>query len=53
MLKMDREELANKAYKIMYFDFAGTKSEKEIWKAIAETDDDALYQFVSERYMNE
>lgn len=46
---MNREEMANKAYKIMYFDFAGNKTEKEIWQAIAETDDDSLYDFLMER----
>lgn len=42
---MTRKELASEAYKIIRADFGNEKTEKEIWKAIAETSDDELYNF--------
>ena len=42
---MTRKELANEAYTTIRKELGNEKSEKEIWKAIAETSDDELYNF--------
>lgn len=36
---MTRAELANEMFKVLKKDFGNIKSDKELWKAIAETDD--------------
>lgn len=43
---MTRKKLASEAYKIIWADLGNEKSEKEIWKAIAETDDYSLIEYI-------
>lgn len=47
---MTRKELAQDAYEILKKDFGGEVSEKELWKHIAETDDQSLLDFVVVRF---
>lgn len=49
---MNREELANELYKVMKKDLGSIKSDKEIWKAIAETDDQTCLNELSRRKNN-
>lgn len=43
---MTRGELADKAYKIIMEDMGGTKTPREIWVAIAKSNDAELINFV-------
>lgn len=45
---MTRKELADKAYEMIREDLCGEVKEKDIWKALAETDDEELWSFVYE-----
>lgn len=43
---MDRVTMAKEAYKELYWDFAGSKTELEIWQVIARTDDAELEEYL-------
>lgn len=43
---MTRKELTVKAYEMIREDLGNEVKEKDIWKALAETDDESLYYFV-------
>ena len=45
---MDRKQLANQCYVYMKHDMF-EKTAEEIWRAIAETDDNTLLEFYQER----
>lgn len=45
---MTRKELTAKAYEMIREDLGNEVKEKDIWKAIAETDDEELWSFVYE-----
>ena len=49
IIDTDRKSLSEMAFKIIRKDFGNQYSEKEIWKRIAGTSDDVLYQFCIER----
>ncbi len=46
---MTRGELADKVFKIITMDMAGTKSPEEIWEAIAKANDAELNDFIAKR----
>lgn len=46
---MDRESMAEEAYKIIYWDMCGSKTPLEIWTALAKLDDADLEDFLRER----
>lgn len=43
---MTRKELTAKAYEMIREDLGGEVKEKDIWKALAEADDNEVYFFV-------
>ena len=42
---MDRKELANKVFDMIWPEMMFTKDRWEVWQAIAETDDNSLEEF--------
>ena len=50
---MTRGELADELFKILKKDFGNIKSDKELWKAIAETDDQTCLNELERRRNNE
>ena len=46
---MDRPSMAEEAYKIIYWEMAGSKTPLEIWRTLARTDDAELEEFLRQR----
>jgi hypothetical protein len=46
---MDRKSMAEEAYKIIYWEMAGSKTSLEIWKTLAKADDAELEEFLRKR----
>lgn len=46
---MDRPSMAEEAYKIIYWEMAGSKTPLEIWRTLARADDAELEEFLRKR----